>query len=305
MQQLKQSNQRLGMLAALAANVIFGFSFLFSKMGLRVAHPLIILAVRFSAAFLVLNLLLLTGRFHLRLRGKPWGRLVLMGVAQPVCYYLFELYGLSLCSSALSGVIIALVPVAVILFSGIFLGEKPTALQVVCTVVSLLGVGAISLLSGNGQPSYFLGVLLLVGAVASAAAFNLLSRSIAAKFTAFERTYIMFLLGSVSFIAAAAAVLRRRFFAALSTAAVQPDFWLAIAYLAVVSSVAAFLLYNYSTTQISAVRSSSFSNIITVVSLLAGVCILKEPFSALQLLLCVPIVLGIYGVNRCTGQPKQ
>lgn len=298
MQQLKQPKQLLGMAAALLANVIFGFSFLFSKIALQAAHPLVILAVRFTVAFAVLNLLLLTGRFRLRLGGKPLKRLILMGLAQPVCYYLLELYGISLCSSALSGVIIGLVPVAVILFSGAFLGEKPTVLQHVCTVVSLLGVGAISLLSNNGQPSYFLGVVLLVGAVVSAAAFNLLSRSISAQFTAFERTYLMFLLGSVSFNAAAVLVMRGRFFTGLAAAAVQPNFWLAIAYLAVVSSVAAFLLYNYSTTQISAVRSSSFSNIITIVSLLAGVFILKEPFSALQLLLCVPIILGVYGVNR-------
>ena len=46
--------------------------------------------------------------------------------------------------------------------------------------------------------------------------------------------------------------------------------------IAVLSSVAAFMLYNYSTSVISAVRSSSFSNIITVVTVLAGVLILKE-----------------------------
>ena len=75
MQQLKQPKQLLGMAAALLANVIFGFSFLFSKIALQAAHPLVILAVRFTVAFAVLNLLLLTGRFRLRLRGKPLKRL--------------------------------------------------------------------------------------------------------------------------------------------------------------------------------------------------------------------------------------
>ena len=75
-------------------------------------------------------------------------------------------------------------------------------------------------------------------------------------------------------------------------------FDVSIIYLAVVSSVLAFLLYNYSTSKISAVRSSSFSNIITVVSVLAGIMILKEDFSIWQVLLCIPIILGVWGVNR-------
>lgn len=303
---MQNSKQLSGIAAALTANIIFGFSFLFSKIALEVAHPLIILAIRFLVAFAVLNLLLLTGRFKLQLHGKPKGRLILMGLAQPVCYYLFELYGLSLCSSALSGVIIALVPVGVILLSSAFLGEKPTVVQVLCTLLSMGGVAAVSLLSNDGQPTYFLGILLLFGAVLSAASFNLLSRSISGCFTAFERTYLMFLLGSASFLVTALVGLRGEFFSQLTAAVTAPSFWGAIAYLSVVSSVVAFLLYNYSTAQISAIRSSSFSNIITVVSVLAGVLVLKEPLSPLQLLLCIPIIFGIYGVNRNQfPNPKQ
>ena len=48
-----------GSLAALFSNVIFGLSFLFSTYALTVAHPLVILAARFTAAFLFMNLLLL------------------------------------------------------------------------------------------------------------------------------------------------------------------------------------------------------------------------------------------------------
>ena len=60
----------IGILAALIPNIIFGFSFLFSKIALGVAHPLIILAVRFTLAFIVLNLLWLVGIVKLNFRGK-------------------------------------------------------------------------------------------------------------------------------------------------------------------------------------------------------------------------------------------
>ena len=221
-----------------------------------------------------------------------------MGVAQPLLYFIFELYGLKLVSSALSGIIIGLVPVGVILLSGLILKEKPSGVQCICTAVSIMGVSAVSIISNNGDKSHFLGILLLVGAVISASVFNILSRDISKEFTPFERTYVMFLIGCIGFNCIAAAVLKDKYISNVFNAVKNVGFDVSIIYLAVVSSVLAFLLYNYSTSKISAVRSSSFSNIITVVYVLAGIMILKEDFSIWQVLLCIPIILGVWGVNR-------
>lgn len=289
--------QFFGMAAALAANLIFGFSFVFSKMALEVAHPLIILSVRFTVAFIAMNILVLLGGVKVNFRGKKKGRLLLMCIAQPLLYFVFELYGLSLTSSALSGIIISLVPVGVIILSTVFLKEKPTALQVVCTIVSIVGVSVVSLLSNDGSINHIIGVILLILTFISAAVFNILSRSESAIFSPFERTYFMFLVGFIGFNVISAITLRGEYLSGLATAICDIRFIVAIIYLAVLSSVVAFLLYNYSTTVISAVRSSSFSNIITVVSVLAGAFILKENFSWLQLLLCIPIIAGVWGVN--------
>ncbi|MBQ2781248.1 MAG: DMT family transporter [Clostridia bacterium] len=292
-----KSKQTQGMLAALATNLIFGFSFLFSKMAIAVAHPLTVLAVRFTVAFAALNILWLCGAAKPRFRGKKYGRLLLMSVAQPLCYFVLELYGISLTSSALSGIIIALVPVAVALICA-FLPEKPNGKQYLCAAVSLAGIIAISLLAENEGENKLLGIVLLAGAVIAAAAFNLLSRREAAAFSPFERTYVMFLIGTVGFHGIAFAAQRETYITELQKAAVSPTFWVAILYLAVVSSVAAFMLYNFATSHISAVRSASFSNIIPVISVLAGVFIMDEPFSLWEILLCIPVLLGVWGVNR-------
>ena len=47
-----------------------------------------------------------------------------------------------------------------------------------------------------------------------------------------------------------------------------------------------------------AVCSASFSNIITVVSVLAGIFILGEVMSAGQVICCILIIIGVFGVNR-------
>ncbi len=298
-------NKPMGMLCALLANLIFGFSFIFSKTALTVAHPLVILGVRFAVAFITLNLLLLTKKVKLNLKSKPKAKLVLMSIAQPLLYFIFELYGLSLVSSALSGVIIALVPVAVMLLAALFLKEKTTPVQKICTLLSIAAISVISIISNDGNPNHFLGIILLIMAVISAAIFNILSRSESKTFSAFERTYVMFFCGVLGFNFIAATVLRTAYFTQIVAAFKSLEFIISIIYLAVISSVAAFLLYNYSTSQISAVQSSSFSNIITVVTVLAGVFILREKFDLWQFLLCAIIILGVWGVNTFTPKSTQ
>ncbi len=292
------NQQTQGSIAALIANVIFGFSFLFSKIALDYAHPLIILAVRFTVAFVVLNVLWWCGAVKLTLRGKPKKRLMLMAVAQPLLYFIAELYGIEYTSSAMSGIIISLVPVAVILLSTLFLKEKPTRTQLLFSALSLAAVVAISLLSNDGGYNHAIGILCLIAAVICAAVFNILSRSESAQFTPFERTYVMFLVGTVGFNVIAPAALGTTYLSELVAAVSQPMFWGAIGYLSIASSIMAFMLYNYATTNISTVRAASFSNLITVVSVLAGMVLLHETMSIEQLVCCVLIIVGVFGVNR-------
>lgn len=101
----------LAALAGLLGYGIFGFSFLFSKMALALTTPFILLSIRFLAAFLVLNLLVLTGKARLNLRGKPVRPLLLLGLVQPVIYFICENYGIAMTSSAFSGIMLGIVPV--------------------------------------------------------------------------------------------------------------------------------------------------------------------------------------------------
>lgn len=293
-----KNKQLSGSICALLANVIFGFSFLFSKVALDFAHPLIILAVRFTVAFAVLNILWLARIIRLDFKGKSKRKIILMAIAQPLLYFIFELYGIENTSSAISGVIISLVPVAVLFLSTAFLKEKPSRSQVAFSLISLAAITAISILSNDGAKSTLIGILLLLAAVICAAVFNILSRSEAKTYSPFERTYMMFLIGTIGFNIIAFLGLGENYTSELIRAVSVPQFWGAIAYLSILSSIAAFMLYNYSTSVISAVRSASFSNIITVVSVLAGILILRETLSPAQLICCVLIIIGVLGVNK-------
>lgn len=274
-------------------------------MALTVSEPLIILAVRFTVAFLCLNILLCFGVFKIRLKTFKSLTLWLMALAQPFLYFIFELYGLSLVSSALSGVIIALVPVAVMLLSAVILKEKPNAPQWIFTAISIIGVSLISVLSNDGNKNYTLGIILLIGAVICAAIFNILSRKQSADTSPFERTYAMFSIGFLGFNIIAFARYKSQFIPLVLKSISHSEFVIAIFYLAVVSSVLAFMVYNFATSNITVIEASSFSNIITVVTVLAGIFILKESLNLWSYILCGVIIFGVWGVNRFVSPYKN
>ncbi|MBQ5760673.1 MAG: DMT family transporter [Clostridia bacterium] len=288
---MKQTKKAI--LASLIGNSIFGFSFLFSKVALGIVSPFVLLSIRFLTAFLVLNLPCLTGKCKISLRGKPVGLLLLLGLVQPVCYFICETYGISMTSASFSGVMIGLAPVVGLIFGMLFLKEKCTLLQGVCTILSAIGVG---MTTTGGFGASLGGFLMLLGAVCSAALFAILSRRIAGLFSAFERTYVMFALGSTVFTSIALAQNGWNP-SALLAPLTQPTFVIAVLYLAVVSSVCAFLLINYALSHIPAGRALIFSNFTTVISVLAGIFIMKDAFTPMQLLGMAIITASVFGVS--------
>lgn len=288
-------------IAGLIGYSIFGFSFLFSKIALDVAKPFVLLSTRFLVAFLVLNLLVLTGKCRLSLKGKPIGKLMILGLVQPVLYYICENYGIAMTTSAFAGVMLGLVPVIGLALGRIMLKEPCTRRQAFCALFSILGV-ALTTVGGMGNFSP-LGTCLLGGAALSAALFAVISRSISEHFTAFERTYIMFALGSVAFTGIAL-VQNWGNWSAFTVPFTTPGFWGATAYLAVVSSVVAFMLLNYAMNELSVGKASIFSNFATVVSIPAGILIMGDAFTTLQMVGVIVIILSVFGVSYRPSKAK-
>ena len=281
---------------AFLGNAIFGFSFLFSKLAMETADPLVLVAVRFVTAFVVMDLLRRLKVLRIDLKGKKLRPLLLLGLYQPVLYFLFESYGIRETSSSFAGTIIALIPIAGVVLGAVILKERPGLRQILFSILSVSGVLVMTATGGMGSFRW-IGLLLLLGAVLSGALFSVQSRKIAGDFTSAERTYVMFGLGSVVF--SLLALLRMgtdwdSWLRPLSSG----TFWLSILYLACVSSVGAFLLLNKALDVLDVTRSLVFANMTTVISVLAGVLILKEPFSGVQALGIAMVIIGVYGVNR-------
>ena len=300
----QKKTRTLSLLAAITADVIFGMSFMFSKLALGVAAPTVLLAFRFTAAVAAMTLVVLVnalvgklrGRplFAFSLRGKPVYKLLLLGIVQPVAYFIFENYGILYTSSAVAGTIISAVPVCCILMDVLVLHERVTLKQVLCAVGAIGGVALISV--GGAVMVSALGMLFLLLTMLSDTLYYGISHDAAKRFTPFEMTYVMFSVGMAVFIPVAL-LQAGGLDSPMITAPLQSGgFWLAVLYLGLLSSVLAYGLLNFANSHLS-VSETSLSNVTTVVSVLAGVVLLKEPFSIWQMLGVAVILICVFAAN--------
>lgn len=299
---MKQSTKAL--LAVFCGNSIFGFSFLASRLILSRTSVFVLLSTRFLLAFLIMNLLVLTGVCKLKLRGKNvWG-VVLLGICQPVTYFICESYGISLTNSSFSGTLIAMVPIFALFFAAVMIGEKFKLSQLFWAVCSVVGVVIISIDNSDDSPVTLLGIILLLGAVMTGALFNVISKKTSSEFSPFERTYVMFALAASVFTVCALFETSGRLPIIVAELVRDPYFTLPLIFLTLFSSVIAFWLLNYATTYIPVRQTSIFSCLSTVVSIIAGIVFLHEPFGGIrQVIGSVLILAGVYMVS-IAGEKK-
>ena len=287
------------LIAAVVSHVFSGFSFMASRTALDHAPVFQLVSHRFLLAFLAMNLLLLTRRFRLELKNKPWGMLLLLGLMEPVIYFIGETYGLLHSNTIFSGVMIAMIPIVATLAAGPILKERPTAGQLIFSFISVGGVIGIGLLSSDSGVLDIIGLIGLVVAVASAAGYSLISRSQSASFSPFERCYMMMALGAAVFTPLAFIQTKGSLSDYLAPFR-EPGYAAAVLYLVIFASVICFFLSGYSLTYLSVAEESVFSNLTTAVSVFAGAVLLHEPFSWVSLVMCLLILIGIWGVQKAS-----
>ena len=302
------SNSRkhtLAVITACIAFVIFGFSFMFSSIALSITSTMVLLCFRFTVAVITLTVVVavnsLVGRirgkawFSFSLRGKPMGGLLLLGIVQPVLYLVFENSSIRYTSSAVTGTVLAVVPVICILADVFISRESVSKLQVVCAVACVAGVALVE--TGGETRISFLGFFCLLMTLVCDVGYYILSRRASRQFSPLEVTYVMFLMGMIVFVPAAL-IQGRGQMAELFLPAIQSaPFWGSVVFLGAVSSVGAYGLLNYANATLTNSEASLIGNIATVVSVLAGVLLLRDPFSPLQAIGVVKILIFVTLAN--------
>jgi drug/metabolite transporter (DMT)-like permease len=287
-------------LAGIGFATLFGFSFLFSKIALSHLSPMGLIAYRFLIAFLVFELLRRLKIIHIRFQKSTWKDWLLVAIFQPIFYFIFETYGLNRTSSGEAGMMIALIPIFVTLMGAFILKEKPKPIQYFFILLSVSGIIFIQVAKPGTIESFeTIGVILLFLAVISAALYNIASRNASKRLKPYEITYFMMLVGAVVFnIFYVIELLLHQSLSTYILNFTNPQLILPILYLGIVASIGGFFMMNYALSKMPAHVSSIYSNLSTIVALIAGALILKESLAWYHYLGGIMIITGVYGTVR-------
>lgn len=296
---MDDSNKRLAYIAALSYAVIVGLSFLFSKIALGITNPIDILAHRFIASFIAISIPVLFKLVPINLNKERIKKVLPLAILYPLCFFGFQTFGLQYATSSEAGIILAAAPVFTMIMASYFLNEKSNTLQKISIAISLGGVLYITFMKDSTiDIANMKGIILLLLSAFSFAGYSILARKFRKDYTVIELSFIMV---TVSFIVFTSwAILKnvsggtiKEFFLPL----INIKFIISILYLGVLSTLGTSLLTNYSLSKLEASKMTVFSNLGTVISIVAGVIFLKEKIFYYHIIGSLMIIGGVLGTN--------
>ena len=263
----------LGCLAAATCEILFGLSFIFTKSITAQVSDLALISWRFVTAFLFISLYFLISRRRITINGRNLKPLTRIAILNPIIYFICETIGIRMTTASESGAFLACIPVVALIMAVFAAGGS--------THFSLVGY-------------------LILGLAVVSYALYCVDVERASQFSSLEITYFMLASGCLTFglFALSQGFLAGDLKELLLLPVTNPKFTITILYQGVGCSVLGYLLSNFAIANIGVNRTASFIGISTIISILAAVVVLGEPFSYLQIFAGILVVLGVYVANK-------
>ena len=294
-------------IAVITAMLIWSVSGITVKKALTVMYALTLIVMRFSIAVVLMLCIVLTARAVSRSRslGQPAKKesglalqrverkdlplFLLGGFFQPFLYFLLETFTYdSLSSPTIAEALLSTAPVFAPAFGILFLREKVTFNNIAGILLSTAGmlmlilVGADSFAMGNAW-----GLLTAFLAVSSALLYTVMLKRIPARYNAL--TVVCHMQAFSLLLFAVIWLFTDKTMQTLTLNAV-----LSVLYLAVFSSVAAFILFCYTVRRIGVTRANVFNNLRPAFTAIAMFLIFDEHLPWGKLAGIVLIIIGLY-----------
>jgi len=298
--EITRKDNILAMAASVAGSIIFGFTFVLSKQILNTGlSPYVMLSWRLTVATAAMAGLAACGILKVNFRGKRLLRLLPVGMAEPCLYYICEAYGIAHTTASESGTIIALIPIAVLIFGRLLFQERQAIGQLIGIFLSVIGVVCVVLaggLSASFSPSGY--ALLFLGVIA-ASGYTIGVRWLGNEFNTAEITFATGLIGMLFYclLAGVEGSIKGNLLAMWLLPLHQPQVLRNILLLALGASVGGYMLINYSIRLIGPTRQSTFAGLATITSIIFGLVVLGEHMLLWQLIGAAMIIIGVWAAN--------
>lgn len=291
---------------ALATVLIWGATFVATKVALQEVSPATVVWLRFAMGILVLGLT--TGlRRELSLpQRSEWGYLALLGLIGIGFHQWLQANGLQTAQATTTAWIVATIPVFIALLGWLVLKETLSRIQLAGMVIAAFGV--LLILSKGSVSALFSGTTATIGDLLVAisapnwAVYTILSRRGLSRIPAAKMIFYVMLAGWI-FVS----IWTMGFGPGLSEVGrLSPRGWLAVSGLGILGSGLAYVMYFDALRVLPASQLGAFLNIEPLTTMLLAAPILGEPITLFVILGGGLILAGIYLVNRTSpgGRPS-
>jgi drug/metabolite transporter (DMT)-like permease len=260
------------LLAACAVVLLWGVSFPVSRVAVRESSPLALATGRFALAAAVLWPA--ARRRGLSLSRADVPAVFALGLLGVTLYFAFENYGLVFTTASHASLIVAAVPLGSAVVEAVRRRSAPRPLPIAGMIAAATGVILIVRPDGGGARR-LLGDLLMLGAMVAWVAYTFRARDLMARAPALLVTAATMAAGAVTLLPLAAI---EALFVPLHAPSLGA--WGAVAYLGLLCSAAAYLLWNLALPVLGVSVANNLLNGVPLVSVLTGVLVLGEPWIA-------------------------
>ncbi|MBR1929789.1 MAG: DMT family transporter [Paludibacteraceae bacterium] len=288
-------------IAIIVAMIIWATAGIATKIALTGFLPISLVTCRFALAVLLMLIIGLATSSLVKPQKKDLPLFLLAGFFQPFCYFLFETFGMKLIASpTIAEVLLCTSPLFAPIFAWIFLKENISKYNIIGIVLSSLGVFYI--IAFRSQ-SFALGnpwaVPLLLLAVFSAVSYTILLRKIPLRYNNLS-TILYIQSSSLLFFIPLWLITDFKQFVQLS-AIFNLNALYAVIYLALFSSVIAFVLFSYVVRQIGVTRANAFNNIRPVFTAIIMLIAFNEQLPWQKWVAMIVVIIGLF---ICQKQEK-
>lgn len=285
------TKKRILVYTALISTMIFwSITYVWAKQVLNEGiEPITLIFFRLSAAVAIMFPFLIIQKAFSKIQKVDIKLLMLLALFEPFFYYLGEANGIKHVSPNIASIIIATIPVFLLIFARLLLKEKLSALNYTGMSISFIGVLLIIFERGGQLSASPTGILYLFFAVFSAVGYTLLSKKLLDKYEPLVLVGIKNIIGWCYFIP----VYLIFGHSTIELGMLSLKTIILIISLGLFGNFLAYYFFNYSIKNIGASKSSIFSNLIPVFTILFSLIILNDMLPAVKF---IGIFLALFGV---------
>lgn len=280
---------------AVIAMVLFALSFIWSKQALSLISPVMLVTFRVAIAMVLVSTIAFVSGKMQRINRRDMLWIMLMALAEPVAYFLFETAGIKRVTPTLACLMMGLMPVIAPFFAYLLNRERVTSWTWVGLFVGFAGVAVVALSNGvDSLDGQIVGVLLLGGSVFTAIVYTLMLQRISKRVNSF--TIVSWLnLFSVIFLIPILFIFDYQGVVDLTF---SWDWAYPVLTLGVLCSSIAFILYANGVRELGVTRTALYINLMPAMTAVASYFIIGEPLGVVKIGGILLTIIGLFLANR-------